>query len=68
MTEQTIIAYPNLIAQLGGAVSVRHGLRSAWVTLFDGRVIRLPLAEVRLYLDDGIKVADVARAYAYRHE
>lgn len=62
-----IIVYPVYMAQLGGAVHVKHGKRSAEVQL-SGRAIRLPLSEVRMYLDDGMKVADVAKAWAYRNQ
>ena len=61
-----ITVYPILIAKLGGAEYVRYGKRSAEVKLLD-RSIRLPLSEVKMYLDDGMKVAEVARAWAYRN-
>lgn len=63
---QVVIAYPNFIAKLGGAITVRHNAYSAWVQLHD-RVIRLPLKEVSLALNDGIKVAEIAKTYAYRN-
>lgn len=61
-----IMAYPVYMSQLGGAVYVRYGKRSAEVKLAD-RSIKLPLSEVKMYLDDGIKVAEVAKAWAYRN-
>lgn len=62
----SVIAYPNFIAQMGGAISVRHNAHSAWVQLSD-RTIRLPLRELAHSTDCGLKVAEIARAYAYNH-
>ena len=59
------IIYPNLIAELGGATAARVGKRSVEVQAH-GRVYRMPLSEAKLYLDDGIKLADIAKAWAYR--
>ena len=61
-----IIAYPVFIAQLGGAEYVRHNYRSAWVKLAE-RTIRVPFRELRLCIDDGLRVAEVAKTYAYRN-
>ena len=61
-----VIVYPNSIAQIGGAVMVRYNAKSAWVRLQD-RVIRLPLRELAHMLDDGFKVAEIAKTYAYRN-
>lgn len=61
-----LIAYPVFIAQLGGAEHVRHNNRSAWVKLAD-KTIRLPFRELQHSLDDGMRVADIARTYAYRN-
>ena len=64
--KQALIVYPNYIAALGGAASVRIGVRSAWVKLAD-REIRLPASEIRYMTDDGLKLAEHARAWAYRN-
>ena len=61
-----VIAYPSFIAQIGGARLVRHNGKSAWVELI-GQTIRLPFRELAHSLDDGCKVAEIAKTYAYRN-
>ena len=58
--------YPALIAQLGGATLARIGKRSVAVQVA-GRVYKCPLSEIRHALDDGMKAAEVAKAYSYSH-
>ena len=65
MTEQTIIAYPTFIADLGGAQWLRLGKRSSHVKLANGREIRVPTRKVYLIRDDGLAVAEAAKAHAY---
>jgi hypothetical protein len=68
METQNIIVYPVLISKLGGASKVRLGKMSAFVTIPGMEEIRLPRSEVQLYLDDGIKLAEVVKAWAYRNK
>lgn len=58
--------YPQIIQQLGGATLARIGKRSVAVQV-QGRVYKCPLSIIRHYLDDGIRAAEVAKAYAYRN-
>jgi len=62
----SIISYPNHVAALGGAVSVKHNAHSAWIQLTD-RTIRMPLRLVKHLLEDGMATAEEARKYAYRN-
>ena len=62
----TLVTYCHLVANLGGALSVFYRGKSAWVRLH-GKEARIPLSEVRHSLDDGIKVAEIAKTYAYRN-
>ena len=66
MSVQTIIAYPNFIADLGGPRSVRTNGRSAWVELTD-RTIRMPWRLIEKITDSGLAVGEAARTYAYRN-
>ena len=63
---QNHLIYPRLIQHLGGATAVEYGTRSAKVTVGE-RVIRLPYSQIKLYLDDGIRVAEIATTWAYRN-
>ena len=61
-----ILIYPALIAQLGGATLARVGKRSVSVQVA-GRVYKCPLSVIQHYLSDGIRAAEIAKAYAYRN-
>lgn len=63
---QTLIAFPNYIADLGGPITVRIGVRFAWVQLKD-KTIRLPAREIAQCGNDGLSIAETARKYAYRN-
>ena len=65
-TAGILVTYSHVIVGLGGASSVFYKGRSARVRLTD-REIRLPTKEIRLAIDDGVKVAEIAKAYAYKH-
>lgn len=58
--------YPNLIAQLGGAIYAETNGVSYWVALPD-RVIRMPHSQAWPYVSDGLRIAEVARIFAYRN-
>lgn len=64
--------YPKISTALGGASHVHYGKRSAIVVFqaegeaLPSRTIRLPLSQIRLALDDGVRVAEIAKAWAYR--
>ena len=58
--------YPSIVPQLGGATLARIGKRSTAVQVA-GRVYKMPTREAWIYLDDGIRLAEEAKAYAYRH-
>lgn len=57
MASHTVIAYPNYIAQMGGAQSVRVGVIYAWVTLANGQTVRIPAKEAIARLDSGLELA-----------
>ena len=73
MAMDKTIVYHGLLAAFGGASHVHYGKRSA-VVVFQGAgdrlpvdTIRLPLSQIRHCLDDGARVAEVAKAWRYRN-
>ena len=67
MAEQTVIVYPTYIATLGGAQYARIGVRVAYVTLADGRTVKMPAQmAIDASADGGITLAVKAEAWARR--
>ena len=64
--QMEIRIYPAMIAQLGGATLARVGKRSVAVQVA-GRIYKCPLSVIQDSLDDGMRAAEVAKAYAYSH-
>lgn len=64
---QTLVSFPNYLAALGAASSLRIGVRFVWVTTAAGET-RVPRSEFLAgELDDAFAAAERARVWAYRN-
>ena len=61
-----VIYYPTLTQELGGALSTIVGKRSVIVEV-QGKTYQMPLREAKPYLNDGLRIAEEAKAWAYRN-
>lgn len=64
MPDQIVIAFPLYVALLGGAQSVRYGVRRCWITQGNGRTQWVPR---RLMPDPAHVTAFTAADIAYKH-